>query len=236
MAIAPKKINPNFLDDLFARRSGVARCGDHPEFVADKCALCQPASPDAELLQGDRVAVWQSRVREEWESGVPHVLQPAKADHASVVEWATNTSESPREGRSLFILGATGVGKSWQAYGALKRVLWQERKITWQAIGEAELLGVLRPHPLVHPEEMLAKYRTADVLLIDDFGSSNMSGWVEEITYRIVNYRYEHVKPTIFTSNLVPAKVREVVGDRVASRLSAMCDRAILDGPDRRRT
>ncbi|GGZ55723.1 hypothetical protein GCM10010371_14020 [Streptomyces subrutilus] len=41
--------------------------------------------------------------------------------------------------------------------------------------------------------------------------------------------------PTLITTNLPIAELRNAVGDRVASRLAEMTTRVILTGPDRRR-
>lgn len=235
MELQPKKVNANFLDDLLAKRSSAPRCDDHPQYLSGKCAVCNPASPDDIDRDVPADQVWQGRVREEWESRVPVRHRASKADHSAVLQWSIKVRENHREAQSLFLLGETGVGKTYQAYGALKSALWKEEKVSWQAVSEADLLGSMRPRNGVDPETELAKYRTAGILLVDDFGSSKASEWVEEVTYRIVNWRYEHMKPTIFTSNLTPDAIKDSVGDRVASRLTGMCKRVVLEGSDRRR-
>ena len=40
-----------------------------------------------------------------------------------------------------------------------------------------------------------------DVLAIDDIGSEVMSDWLEEIFKELLDYRYNLLKPTFFTSN-----------------------------------
>jgi DNA replication protein DnaC len=78
-------------------------------------------------------------------------------------------------------------------------------------------------------------YRTADLLLIDDLGVAKNSEWVEEAVYRIIGGRYEQMRPTIYTTNLDVPKLRDALGDRIASRLAETCTRVLLDGDDRRR-
>jgi DNA replication protein DnaC len=58
---------------------------------------------------------------------------------------------------------------------------------------------------------------------------------VEEITYRLINGRYEAMRPSIFVSNLPTEDFKSAVGDRIASRLAETCVRVALTGPDRRR-
>ena len=52
---------------------------------------------------------------------------------------------------------------------------------------------------------------------------------------RLINRRYNKMLPTLLTTNLGMSDLRAHVGDRVASRLTEMTDKVILDGPDRRR-
>jgi DNA replication protein DnaC len=51
----------------------------------------------------------------------------------------------------------------------------------------------------------------------------------------VVNHRYEHLLPTVSTINLPIREIRDVLGDRIASRLAETTERAVLIGPDRRR-
>src|SRR3546814_11554545 len=57
----------------------------------------------------------------------------------------------------------------------------------------------------------------------------------EEVTYRLIDHRYTHCLPTIFTTNVPTSNLRDQLGDRVASRLAEMCTRVTLTGSDRRR-
>jgi DNA replication protein DnaC len=61
------------------------------------------------------------------------------------------------------------------------------------------------------------------------------SEWTEEVTYRVINHRYEHQLPTIVTSNLGGGDLRTGLGERIASRLAEMAKRVALKGTDRRR-
>ncbi len=75
----------------------------------------------------------------------------------------------------------------------------------------------------------------SSLLLVDDLGAAKTSEWTEELTYRLVNHRYEHLLPTVFTTNLTIRDLRDALGDRIASRLAQMTERVTLTGADRRR-
>ena len=52
-------------------------------------------------------------------------------------------------------------------------------------------------------EEILNTLKTVDVLMLDDFGSENLSSWLrDDILGPIINYRYEAKKPICISSNL----------------------------------
>lgn len=85
-------------------------------------------------------------------------------------------------------------------------------------------------------ERELQTLARCPLLLLDDLGAAKTSEWTEELTYRLINHRYEHMLPTLITTNLPIPELRSALGDRVASRLAEMTERVILTGPDRRRT
>ena len=72
------------------------------------------------------------------------------------------------------------------------------------------------------------------LLFIDDIGAEKMTEWVAETFYLILNYRYNEMLPTIFTSNLSPSELAERIGDRIVSRIIGSSDVIKLDGEDRR--
>lgn len=84
-------------------------------------------------------------------------------------------------------------------------------------------------------ERDLATLSTCPLLILDDLGAAKQSEWTEEITYRLINRRYTDLLPTLLTTNLPTAALRDAVGDRVASRLAEMTTTVVLTGADRRR-
>jgi DNA replication protein DnaC len=73
------------------------------------------------------------------------------------------------------------------------------------------------------------------LLILDDLGAARTSEWVEEITYRLINRRYNLMLPTLITTNLAMGDLRAQLGDRVASRLAEMTTRVTFAPVDRRR-
>lgn len=174
----------------------------------------------------------------------PIRYRDAVTDHPDVLAWAAEFIADPASAPSLLLLGPTGTGKTHQAYGAIRATTTAPmptraggyRTARWIGMTYAEVTASLRPRGRDYDtEEVLGRYRRTELLFVDDLGAAKASEWVEEATYRIVNGRYEDMRPSIFTSNLALAELKEAIGDRIASRLAETCVRIVLDGPDRRR-
>ncbi|MFF4799916.1 ATP-binding protein [Streptomyces sp. NPDC001351] len=176
---------------------------------------------------------------------IPARYRRALADHPQVTAWADEIARAGRpgpggpgiaEGPSLLIAGPTGTGKTYQAYGAVRTLLSRGVRLRWEATTSADLHARLRPRAGHDGERELQTLVRCPLLLLDDLGAAKTSEWTEELTYRLINHRYEHMLPTLITTNLPTAELRTALGDRVASRLAEMTERVILTGPDRRRT
>jgi DNA replication protein DnaC len=138
-------------------------------------------------------------------------------------------------GPSVLLLGPTGTGKTYEAYGVIRGVAACGVRARWQAISAADFYARMRPRHGVDAETEFQAVAGAGLLAFDDLGVAKASEWTEEINYRLVNHRYEHALPTLFTSNIRPGELAAALGERVASRLTEMTKRVTLKGADRRR-
>ncbi|MFF5992596.1 ATP-binding protein [Prauserella flavalba] len=138
-------------------------------------------------------------------------------------------------GPSLLVLGPVGTGKTYEAYGTIRALAASGVRTGWRVATAADIYGALRPRHGVDSEAEFERCARVGVLVLDDLGAAKTSEWVEEINYRLVNWRYERELPTLITSNLPPKDLGAGLGERVASRLAEMTSRVVLDGPDRRR-
>ncbi|ULR56106.1 ATP-binding protein [Streptomyces deccanensis] len=175
---------------------------------------------------------------------IPARYRRAMADHSQITDWADQVARVGRpgpggpgiaEGPSLLIAGPTGTGKTHQAYGAIRALLSRGVRLRWEATTAADLYARLRPRAGHDAERDLQTLARCPLLLVDDLGAAKSSEWTEELTYRLINHRYEHLRPTLITTNLPIPELRTALGDRVASRLAEMTERVVLTGPDRRR-
>ena len=82
-------------------------------------------------------------------------------------------------------------------------------------------------------ESRFSEIRNASLLILDDFGTQNATGWAQEKLFQIVNYRYINKLPLVITTNLS----FDDIEPRFRSRLS---DRELvtdvrINAPDYRR-
>jgi DNA replication protein DnaC len=148
------------------------------------------------------------------------------------VEWLKRylASETAQErGRGLIILGPSRAGKTWEA-AAIARLLLVTYRTPVQFVEAPELMAALRPN--AEGASDIGQFMAAPVLIIDDLGAERTSEWTSEQLFRLAHYRDVHCMPTIFTSNLEGAQLRERYGDRVINRLAEGATLIRLAKPD----
>jgi len=120
----------------------------------------------------------------------------------------------------LFLCGRPGIGKSHLAAAIANDMLSQKKLVLF--LNVPELLSFLRAG--FHSQQggvpdfdkRLQTIRDFPVLILDDWGAHSDTPWADEQLYLILNYRTEHVLPTVVTTNL-PLNSLE---PRIRSRLS----------------
>jgi DNA replication protein DnaC len=166
----------------------------------------------------------------------------------------------------LLLMGSCGAGKTHLAIAALKhavlrghsglfydyRELLKEIQDSYNPVNQSTEMSVLEP------------VLTAEVLVLDDVGSSKPSPWALETVGHILNTRYNEKRVTILTTNFLDADsppsastqpapapspsramgmrapviedtLTERVGRRIRSRLYEMCRTVEISAPDYRK-
>ncbi|KND38295.1 ATP-binding protein [Streptomyces acidiscabies] len=179
-------------------------------------------------------------------AGMPPRYRAASADHPQVLAWAREVAREAlapsigarrqvATGPSLLMAGVVGAGKTHQAYGVVRTFVEAGIGVRWRATTAADMYADLRPRPGVDTERELAAISRCPLLILDDLGAAKATEWTEEITYRLINRRYNHMLPTLITTNLAIKDLRAYLGDRVASRLKQMTTQVGFEPVDRRR-
>lgn len=139
------------------------------------------------------------------------------------------------DNKGLFLTGSVGSGKTiYAAHLLMESFTFKSAYKSRLFVTVPELLQRLRSSYSDKSDmekQIVENYSMAELLIMDDLGVEKTTDWVFQILYLILNYRYEHLLPTVFTSNLSLEELTVKFGDaRIPSRISAMCEVRVFDG------
>lgn len=145
---------------------------------------------------------------------------------------------------SLFIAGKVGVGKTHLASSIANIFIQAERPVIFGTL--INLLGQIKDSYKNDSEtegDIIHKYSTIPLLIIDDLGKEKPSEWTLEKLFTIINNRYENNLPVVITTNYNRAQLTErlsngnndIIAESIISRLYAMCNGIYLNGNDKRK-
>ena len=135
-------------------------------------------------------------------------------------------------GDSLLMIGTYGTGKTHLATAIANALLEDGVPAlydTW-----AGHLQRLKDEFANGERRHLALMKKVDVLIIDDLGKDKLTEWNNEVLFEVINYRYEHRKPVVITTNATPRELEER-NPAVYSRLCEMCELVTMTGRDYRK-
>lgn len=165
-----------------------------------------------------------------------HDVQPRYAD---VRHWVRGFLTDPTTCGTLLLTGPVGRGKTCESIGALRGCVLgsaaRGRHMTWHYSSHTNLNAALRPAPNDAHLEVLDQACAVDLLVIDDLGTGQYTDWAADSLYRIVDARWSNDRPTIATTNLTGDELRDIIGDRIASRMSSGTQVALTETGDLRR-
>lgn len=174
-----------------------------------KCVLCEQ----------ERLA---PLVNEKWRKmGIPEQVLDAElnqfiADTPEKQLILKKIKHQVDRGNGFVILrGSVGTGKSYMGAAIIKSA-GHGKFVT-----EADLIGELRKTYDEHKglEEMVAKYRSCKVLVLDELDAAVKGSDIQPILYRILADRYEKSKLTVITSNETLDSILEILGARLQDRI-----------------
>jgi DNA replication protein DnaC len=133
---------------------------------------------------------------------------------------------------SLILTGEIGTTKTWHLW-KLNETLIRSGWVGQFRIATTYDVKLATDRPLDH--DRLAAWREADVYAIDDLGARAVNDWTADAISELIDNRWQKRRPTLVATNLTAPEIREVLGDRAASRLGDGATIAHFTGVDRRK-
>ena len=169
--------------------------------------------------------------------------------------------EYPLTEGGLLLWGGCGVGKTHLAIGILRHIVL-DHGIEACFADYHDLLGRIqgtygRSGTGATEDKLLGPLLSCELLVLDDLGSRRSTPWSEDVIDRLFAVRYNERLPTIVTTNRscieddteatalaerlgeeqqrrMSRNIKDVLGDRVLSRLYEMCRFVEVEGTDHR--
>lgn len=152
----------------------------------------------------------------------PGVLDPA------VKAWLDGYLAGERG--SLILVGTIGTGKTWSLWKLNEMLI----RSGWTGRFEiAAAYEIKAASDLPVNRDLLRVWTEADLFAIDELGAQRVYDWDADALSAVIDKRWQHERPTLITSN--EPKLRELIGDRAASRLADGATKVEFVGEDRRR-
>ena len=175
-----------------------------------------------------------------------HSIQP-KDGQEKALEACRALADNLEDGEGLMLVGGVGSGKTLlasatavrmckkQAEGAREDFKRNFARVTdtldyllrpWvQMVSTVALFSQLKAcfDGAGRAEDILEKYKTARLLILDDLGAETATEWVRERLFEIIDSRYGACLPLLVTTNLLPSELEGRLGKRIADRPREMC-------------
>ena len=158
-------------------------------------------------------------------------------------ELSKNIQEFVESGKNLFIYSKQcGNGKTSIALRLIEAYfnkIWPSTQLACRAlfINVPKLLLELKANikePSSYVKHITENILTADLVVWDDIGEKNITEFEGTNLYTFIDQRLYNGKANIFTSNIVPEEMYNILGDRLASRVVTSSIKLELKGKDKR--
>ncbi len=155
-----------------------------------------------------------------------------EAARDAVSDWCQRLSGG--EPCSLLLAGENGRGKTHLAAAAVNALVGRGQAVRF--VVAADLLQELRAaigSDDSTVEQLLARFASVPVLVLDDLARVQVTPWVEETIATLIDRRQRAQLPTLITLDVSHAQIADLFGPAVASRLR-MFEAVVVGGQDMR--
>lgn len=181
---------------------------------------CQPC---LEIIKGNCEA---TRIEQEIQSIIPKIYQNTDTDR-DIKDFAY---------KSIFCHGTAGTGKTQFIASLAKFYLRAHGGVIWLSFPTyiMKLQTMYRDDKNDPFEYVMGMAKTEKTVILDDIGIEKMSDFVRQVTYMLINERYQRQLLTLITSNKTLAEIDNLIHPGIASRIAGMCQVLEFKGKDLR--
>ena len=144
------------------------------------------------------------------------------AAYRKVAEWYVDTYHERRaNNEGLMFMGDTGTGKTFYAC-CIANALIRKGVAVWVTTMQPLLR---KAGDFSKADEVMRQVQSIDLLILDDFGTSQNSARNLDLMFEIIDTRARSGLPLIITTNLAPHDFKEPPLElkRIYSRIKEMC-------------
>nr|BBH91761.1 ATP-binding protein [Thermosporothrix sp. COM3] len=187
----------------------------HPQFGKALPCVCTRKAQHAreaallrELSRLDTLPRYRQATFEHFEASLPGVAEAYTA--------ALAYAEQPAGW--LVLLGSYGCGKTHLAVAIAHERLAAGERVVFLTVPDLldHLRSAFAPNAPATYDELFARVREVELLVLDDLGAEHRTPWANEKLFQLLNHRYNAMLPTVITSNRMAL---EGIDHRIVSRL-----------------
>jgi DNA replication protein DnaC len=125
--------------------------------------------------------------------------------------------------KPILVIGPAGTGKTHLTVALLREIILKGYCVNPMFITGVELMSQLRQanssNSEISPDEIISRFTQNRFVAFDDIGVEKITEYVLQSWYQIIDTRFSHGLPTLYTSNLTQVQCEEKFGPRITSRL-----------------
>ncbi len=211
------------------------KCADSGFVGIDMCLCMKSAIAEARLADSElgRIATTQNFDSFSLSYYKEGPERESISRHLEILrKYAENFNSSTETG--FILLGDTGLGKTHLSTAVGVTVIRRGYNVIYKTVQ-----SVMDDYQQVQfrggDTDVISKYYDCDLLIVDDLGAEMATQFTVSCIYNLINTRMNKRKPTIFSTNLTAAELRERYADRITSRLFGEYTPLLFRGTDIRR-